>query len=252
MYLCFQAFIIILNIHNLIKIFYPEKYENFCINISFKLIRFYSRGEIIFNKIYNFTSNLTNNCINYIPHLKQIYLSIKEVFYNRNKNFYEICEIDKEGNIHKKYLEFDKSVFLEENKMVNFILSHIKGETLTSVNKIILRSLPFSEDYEVSDVKFMLFEIKLGDIYYKIDLSTDKYNYYIVNNIFDKNFLIFFLKNHTTLSNHLSYYLDDLHDNYIIDKFDINLIDNNINLKKLEITDEKYIIINKNDYYYKQ
>jgi hypothetical protein len=97
----------------------------------------------------------------------------------------------------------------------------------------------------------MLFEIKLGDIYYTINLSTDKYNYYIVNNILDKNFLIFFLKNHTGLSTHLSYYIDNLNDSYKIDKFDINLIDNNINFKKLEITHEKYIMIDKNDYYYK-
>jgi hypothetical protein len=258
----FKVFYFILNTYYLIKIFYPEKYEEFCINISFKLIRIYSRGQIIFNKLYYLTNNLsntlantlTNTLTNNIPYLKHFYFWLKEILkkiYNSNNKFYEICEIDKHGNIDKKYFAFDKRVYLEENKKVNYILSHIKVEDFSTVNKIILRSLPFSGYYELSDIKFMLFEIKLGDIYYNINLSTDKYNYYIVNNILDKNFLIFFLKNHTSLSCHLSYYNDVVYDNYTIDKFDINLIDNNINFKKLEITDEKYIMIDKNDYYYK-
>jgi hypothetical protein len=47
-----------------------------------------------------------------------------------------------------------------------------------------------------STCKFMLIEFKVDGIIYKIDLLTNEFNYYFVDNKFTKDFFIFYVKNY--------------------------------------------------------
>ena len=99
-------------------------------------------------------------------------------------------------------------------------------------------------DYDISTIKFMLLEVNLNDKTYKITLKSDTYNYYIVDNILDKRFFIYYLKNHNTDT------ITNEEMESIKDKINIKLIDNNVNVRELEITDEKIIVIKKDSYNY--
>ena len=90
----------------------------------------------------------------------------------------------------------------------------------------------------------MLLELKINGNAYKIELKNEESNYYIVNNIFDKNFFIYYLNNYHICDNLPS---DELMQ---IEKFDIKLIDQDVNIRELEITDKKFILIKKDEYIY--
>jgi hypothetical protein len=111
------------------------------------------------------------------------------------------------------------------------------------VNRVIFRGPPFSSKYEMSDMRFLLFEIKVHDKFYKINLRGPGYNYYVVNNILDRNFFLYFLK---------YYQVYDLTDDDVsnIKSFEIKTIDQNVNVKNMEITDEQFITVKKTDYTY--
>jgi hypothetical protein len=111
------------------------------------------------------------------------------------------------------------------------------------VNNVILRTSPFVVKYEVSDIKFMLVEIKINDGFYKLNFKTDSYNYYVVNNRLDRQFFIYFLKKYQIY--------DFANDN--IEKFasfHVKIIDQNVNVREFEITQGNFITIQKNDYTY--
>jgi hypothetical protein len=91
----------------------------------------------------------------------------------------------------------------------------------------------------------MLVEVKIGDKTFKIDLKTDNENFYIINNILDKRFFTYYLKNYQ----HYNFKDEDFND-INLDKLSLKIIDNNVNVRELEITDDKFIIIKKDEYIY--
>ena len=105
------------------------------------------------------------------------------------------------------------------------------------------RTQQFNTNYEASNVKFILVEVKIDDKTFKVELKTDESNYYIINNIFDKNFFIYYLQ---------YYRLHNLSKEDVekIDKLSVKLIDHNVNIVNLEITDKHYIVIEKDSYIY--
>ena len=130
--------------------------------------------------------------------------------------------------------------YFEDDNYSIYIYSDVKRKIENNcINKIILHSQPFLYDYEISNIKFILFEVKITDKLFKIDLKTDKYNFYIVNNIIDKRFLLYFLINYQYCK------LNNIND---IEKIDVKIIDHNVNIKELEITNTKFITIKKDDY----
>ena len=73
---------------------------------------------------------------------------------------------------------------------------------------------------------------------YKIELQTELYNFYIVNNILNKNFLLFYLEN---------YLNKPIKKNLLLNDCLLNIVDNNVNILKVDMNTD-YIIINKTDY----
>lgn len=78
-----------------------------------------------------------------------------------------------------------------------------------------------------------MFEIIINDISISVDMTTEKYNYLIIDNVFDSNFIKYFLKKyHNNIYNKLS-------DNDL-SSYKIKIIDHNINV--LEFTNKPVII----------
>jgi len=126
---------------------------------------------------------------------------------------------------------------LNEQQLFNgydfIVLSDNNSQTL--VNKIHYIDYPYQLFYSPSNIKFISMDITYKDTVYPIQLQTDSYNHYIVNNVINTQFYKYYLINvlHVEIS-------DDIFD-YIV-----NLIDHNVNI--IQILPHQYIVIGENDY----
>ena len=231
----FETIFIVFFLNDYFKRNYPQEYENFIVELSMKMIYIYSKIQIIYNKFSNKVKSYINE--------NQIILTQKVV-----KN--EIYQIQN-GDIYKKFsaqnvLEqfINYNLFEDFNNNLFIYSDNINPIEDNCINKVILNENNISLKYDISTIKFMLLEVSINNKTYKITLKSDTYNYYIVDNVLDKKFFIYYLKNHNTdaLSN------EDI--DTIKDKIIIKLIDNNVNVREIEITDEKNIVIKKDSYNY--
>ena len=211
---------------------YPQEYENFLFSVSYNLIYLFSKCQILANK----TCGKIQAFINKNPHLKKI----SDIVYKKNIEQNQIYKIDQNGEIVNNY---SSDNFEYDNKCIYILADNEKKSETGCVNMEIFQKQPMLTSYELSNIKFMLLEIKVNDAAYKLDLKTDKYNYYVVGNVFDKQFFIYFLKN---------YHLHNFTNNEIdqITKLDVKIIDQNVNIKEMEITDTRFITIKKDEYTY--
>jgi hypothetical protein len=114
------------------------------------------------------------------------------------------------------------------------------------VNKKILQS-DINFNYKISNIQFILLELKLvfktadKENSYKIVLKTDEYNYYIVNNILDSKFFKYYLR---------KYYSDTVTSETLanVEKMNVKLIDQDVNIKTFDLTEENGIILKENEY----
>jgi hypothetical protein len=237
------VFIVLLN--DYLKRSFPEEYSEGLIKVSLKAIHLYSKLQIVAAKVCKQTKEL----INTNPFLKKIF---DEIYKKEVIN--EICQVKPQEIYIKPITTNILDIHFEENKKAEkpekqetcfYIFSDNINANNKCVNRVFLYSQPFATtNYEVSNVKFMLLELKINGNAYKIELKNEESNYYIVNNIFDKNFFIYYLNNYHICDNLPS---DELMQ---IEKFDIKLIDQDVNIRELEITDKKFILIKKDEYIY--
>lgn len=202
---------------------------NIMLQVLFYLIQLYSQCQIYFIKCKKYFDLI-------LKPLQQFKLFQK----------HNILIMDLNGNIN--LYNFNKLNFEKD-------LSNISFCVYTNLNhNIILKSgdnYQKIDDYEISNFKFVLIELIINDKIYKIDLKTNEYNYYIVNNIIDINFLIFFLNYHLKV--------DGLIGRYSFNKsvpgkkkIILKIIDQNINTHNFEISHSKFILIKKDTYLYQE
>lgn len=214
---------------------YPDNYSEFLILTSYKLIQFYSKGEIIYNKFISHVKTIIDSN----PQLNKIVSDIYKKEIQRN----EICQI-KNGSIYIKHYTDNAETYFEPDENSIYLFSDNESATENKcVNRVILHSPPFSTKYEVSKIQFMLVEVKINEVAYKINLKTDSFNYYVVDNILDLKFFKYYLYNYQ-ICNLMSEETEKM------DKIMVKIIDHNVNMRELEITDDKFIIIKKDDYIY--
>jgi hypothetical protein len=214
---------------------YADKYNEFLISTSYELIHFYSKGQILYNKFFMQIKTIIDSN----PQFKKIVSDIYKKEIQRN----EICQI-KNGSIYIKHYTDNAETYFEPDENSIYLFSDNESATENKcVNRIILHSQPFSTKYEVSTVQFMLVEVKINDEAYKINLKTDSFNYYVVDNILDLKFFKYYLYNYQ-ICNLMSEETEKM------DKIMVKIIDHNVNMRELEITDDKFIIIKKDDYIY--
>lgn len=215
---------------------YPQEYRGYAMAGYLKIMYIFSKAQIKYKQICNFIYNTNPRLISYLNEYRKL----------KNQNIDNV-----------EFILDGKVIYLtDKEKIVNHIINIAKedfiiysdydssnSENVCTNKKIITIDSNCSDNdfiYEVSDIKFMLCELYIGDKVYKINLKCDfdKYNYYLVDNIINKKFMIYYL---------IEFYNEDFSKS--IDKFILKLIDHNVNKFEIDITDtSNYIQIKKDGY----
>jgi hypothetical protein len=213
---------------------FPSGFQSFVVQISYNCI-------YLFSKLQIFISNSNEKLNNMIDNNNTL-LKIKNDIQNLLKPGILIAhEFIKDGKTIDLFNEglFNEDLFNETD--YDFSIVSWADETNSYINK----KLVYDKEQSIislsakCDIKFILIEIKIGDNDpYKIDLKTDKFNYYLVENKFNKQFFIFYLQN----------YLEITEINYD-EKINLKLIDHDVNTFEIEFTDKhESIVLEKNGY----
>lgn len=209
-------------LNDYLKRTYPKKYDDLFVTVSYNLIYVYSKAQICYMNIVK----LVNKKIEETPKLLKL------------KNHFDLMLNQKNGKV--EMIEYIKNGILCNDLTVtdyDFALYSRLDDSKSCLNKKIVYDLDESIDvYEVSTIKFLLVELKIGENTYKIDMKTDAYNFYVVGNKFRKQFF--------------QYYLTEiLNMNEIVDGFSIHIIDHEVNKVELNFADETdHILLEKNGY----
>jgi hypothetical protein len=204
---------------------YPNQCKQFIITISYNLIYYFSKLQIL---VMKYNKNL-NTFIESNPILFEIKKNIELIF-------------SKQGTRVMRYFIKNTQLYdIQKDEHEFIILSWLRHDNKCVDNKIIYKNDNYDESMcEYSNIKFLLVEIKIGnDISRKIDLKTDEFNYYLVGNKFTKDFFMFYLNHYLQLK----YEIKDT------DKITLKIIDHDVNTINLDFTDKnEAILLGKNSY----
>jgi hypothetical protein len=208
---------------------YPNKYQEMIVSISYNLIYLYSRAQILYANLIN----VLNKKIEETPNLLKL------------KNDFDLLIKPKTGIVTMlEYVRNGDPVNIISDKgddQCDFTIYSWLDDSKTCVNKKLIYDLkePLSFS-EVSDIKFFLVELKVGENNSnKIDLKTDEFNFYVVGNSFNKQFFVYYLKQIVKSTEEIK---DD-------DKINIKFIDQDVNTIELDFTDKnENIILEKTGY----
>ncbi|MCJ7801833.1 MAG: hypothetical protein MUP82_05695 [Candidatus Marinimicrobia bacterium] len=247
----FKTSVVIFIANDVFKRTYPAKHESAIINVSYSMIYLFSKCQIIFNRSCSKLAAFMNKH----PHTKKIldYVCSKTAVRNQIYTINHLGEtiatrtldIGQSDTVQPDTVQSDtvQPDTVQPDTCIYIFADNEQMNKTGCVNKVILRTSPFVVKYEVSDIKFMLVEIKINDGFYKLNFKTDSYNYYVVNNRLDRQFFIYFLK---------KYQIYDFANDNIEEfaSFHVKIIDQNVNVREFEITQSNFITIQKNDYTY--
>lgn len=219
------------NINHTIERIKKSTFTLMCFNcltfVLYDLLFFYSKMQILFNKFCNYLAYVVN------------VINLNTIYTKNVQN--EICQVSYDAICIKKITNGNKNYFQHTDNCIYIFIDNTNTIENKCVNYIILREEPFKTEYEVSNVRFILLELTVNNKTYKIDLKTDKYNYYIVDNIFDKLFFIYFLSKYLGCNLTKS-------DIMKINNFTVKIIDQNIQVEEFQVTNDKFITIKKDIY----
>ena len=218
----FRTVLLILLLCDYLERTYPKKCEEIFVTVSYNLIYVYSKAQIFYMNIVK----TVNKKIEETPKLLKLKNDLDLLLKQKNGQV-TMIECIKNGVLCNDFTETE----------CDFTLYSRLDDSKSCLNKKIVYDLDESIDvYEVSELKFLLIELKIGTETYKIDLKTDAYNFYIVGNKFTKQFF--------------QYYLTEiLKMNEIADDFSVHIIDHNVNEIELIFSDENdHILLEKTDY----
>lgn len=182
------------------------------INVSYYVIYCYTKVEI---------------------YAKPKYKLLRDTFYTNTPRAIE-CEYIKDGAslatpIASSYDFIVYSNVLNNDSPIVKIIKQIpipKGEKLK---------------YELSNEKFIMVELTVKDITISVKFSTDDYNYFVVGNIFNNQFIKYFLnKHHGDFLGKHNITLDE------IDKYRLKIMDSNV--VSQEFDEKQTLVIEKNGY----
>ena len=229
-----QISMLIILLHDYLQKKYPHQYGDFLINTSYNAIYFYSRLQLLYSKMkIGFYSYMVSN-----PCIKKI---IDDMNTKKNERSIDIIQFY-DGVLHMKKYSNEIDNYFEHKKGSLYIFSVCFNQ---QTNIIISRSQKFPENYELSDTKFIMVELKLGDKKFKIDLKTNNTNYYVVSNVFDKDFFIYYMFNHShNYKNKLE--SDEL--SCLIENGIVTILDDKVNSFDVYLKKNQSVIILKNGF----
>lgn len=189
------------------------------INLSYNVLYVYSKLQIYINKL--------NRYVNFTIDNNEFLFTIKN----------ELLDLLYGP---KKYIEYIKDGISSDVALNSYDFIIYNNYKNTDVHKkLIYGEIKNLDNYEISNVNFMLIELKIGDKNnYNIYLKTEKYNFYIVGNKLTREFFYYYLKTILSLTN------IDSNDN-----IKLKIIDHNVNKLEFEFTKNgDAILLAKNDY----
>jgi len=219
--------------------------KNYSFTIGYNTIYLFSSMQIFMNRINKrVMPNVKVICRNLTTFLRNNYFIINTDTITEINNFKFNFEIYANGNYRENVTVFENNwekVLNENLEWINdydlIILSN-KNDLVKSnnspINKVFYYDQPTYIEYTVSNIKFFSVELLYNHITYSIQLQTDSYNYYVVNNIINR---IFF-----------KYYLTNILNIVVFEPFvySVQIIDHNVNL--IQLLPDQYLIIKENDY----
>ena len=215
--------VLALLLNDYLKRNYPTKYQEMIVSISYNLIYLYSKAQILYANLIK----VLNKKIEENPNLLKL------------KNDFDLLMKPKSGIVTMlEYVRNGNPVNITSDKSedeCDFTIYSWLDDTKSCVNKKLIydskEHLSFSE---VSDIKFLLVELKFGENNsHKIEFKTDEFNFYMVGNSFNKQFFIYYLKQIIKISEEIK---DD-------DKFNLKIIDQDVNTVELDFTDKNESIL---------
>ena len=154
---------------------------------------------------------------------KPKYKFLTDAYYKNNTPRALECEYTKDFAVYSDFLN-NSSPIVKIVKQTPIL----KGEKLK---------------YELSNEKFIMVELTIKDVTISIKFSTDEYNYFVVGNIFNNQFIKYFLNKH---------YGDFLRKHHTIpdemNQYRLKIIDSNVMIQ--EFNEKQNIVIQKNVYSY--
>jgi hypothetical protein len=195
----------------------------FMINSSYIFINLFSKFQVYFFKINKELNKIIEQC--------PLLLNFKNIVLSNLKTIVNEIEFIKDGTPYKKIINDYDFVIYSNNEDGNS----------ERINKIIFTNKSdISNKYELSNIKFMLLELKVGDkLSFIIDLKKTNYNFYIVGNIFNLKFFEYYVK---SIMNENVVFNDE-------DKITLNILDQNVNNHDIELKPKNQsILLEKSDY----
>jgi len=132
-----------------------------------------------------------------------------------------------------RYNDDNNSEKNEENS------NNIKTKRMNNLNRTYTQYINLNNEFQLSEISFILFEILYKDKTYKVNLVTDKYNYLIVNNCLDYNLFLYYLDKYEKVV--------DYKDFENKPNITLNMIDSNVNTLSVNLNNNS-LLINKYNY----
>jgi hypothetical protein len=234
--LCSIQFVIFLTIEFIGGLYYdfinicPEFYNNInniLTNFAFNLIYYYSKLEIFSRK-----------------YLKQINSFMKTESKHKKNNEY-FTEVESNVEIFgENHMGKSKSKYFFKYQPNNCfqILSYDLDTNGNKIQyKILYNNVIHMNDdntidkFENTTFKFILVEFKYGDIVFNIKLEGNKFNYYVVGNVFTKQFFIFYV----------NYYLNGKIEDDNSTPCIVEILDSNVNKHHIILNNSNAILLKK-------
>jgi hypothetical protein len=148
---------------------------------------------------------------------------------------------DLNTNKNKIFTENEPQIF---NQMVlssrspNNILIMSELSNQKYIHKKIINKTTWNFDFDISKITFIALYLNYNDARYNINLKTEAFNYYLVGNIIDKQFVQYYINNILKLP--FNYEKEDML------SYQLELMDHEVNM--ISLNDCQSIIIEKDSY----
>jgi hypothetical protein len=240
-----QSFALVILISDYLERKHTDEFKNFICMFSYNIIFAYSKAQILYVKLEKKVNLLIEssptmlkikNDFNSIILNAKISQQIKTEFI-KNGDFIEI-ETVRENNLIIPVSTIDYDFAIVNNLNAN---DGCINKSLTYKNSSI------TNDYEVSNIQFMLVELIVGEKnenkLFKIVLKNEIFNFYIVGNILSREFFSYYLKN----IHESKFDLEEIEVKNI--PLTIKIIDHDVNKIEINLTDKnEHILIEKSGY----
>ena len=151
------------------------------VSLGYKIIYYYSVCQIKCNRLYNII----------LPYLG-MFKSDNKLIDDIKMQTIELFDLD--TNKNKIFTEKDNPLFeLIQSPNNLLIMSAKKGINKKIINKNLVDTC--NSCFDVSKIRFIALYLNYDDVRYHIILKTDEFNYYLVGNIINKQFIQYYINN---------------------------------------------------------